>query len=209
MATKDEIKEDAQSEGATKLATGHGRREAERMRQDTLDQKIDELSDKILLNSIDPSKMELDNEIAFVAHDASHIPNQRPDYHYCWVEWSQKNPSDHGQHVDFKLNEGWELVRKSDQEFDGLERCTTTPEGYIRWGSTVLCRVKLEVYIQIRARYLAIQKQRRGDAMNASRLLELGDKYGVKVFNHLDPFTLQRVQQRHNARKMAQASLRT
>lgn len=177
---------------------GHWRNEALKRRGDNLEATIEARAQQLFIESLDPSKMTIDNEIAYAHRDASALQHAKVGYHYKWVEYSQSNPSDRGQHIDNARMIGYEPVREKDSDAKGLtDRCYITPEGYIRWGSTILMRIKEEVFIEHMALVKARAMRRRGDAMNAERLVELGDKYGVKVHTELSSEVMQRAQQRH------------
>lgn len=208
MATTDDITKAAKSKGTETLPPpGHGRDEALRMRQDSLEREIEEMARVRFMEAIDPSKFtHLDNEIAAYAHAGATIPHARPDRVYCWVEWNTRLPSDHGQHVMSKQSEGWELVHENDPDASGVTPCTITPEGHIRWGSCVLMSCDRTRYIHVQAMHRARQMMIEGQHMNASTLVELGEKYGVTVHTDLPPETIRRAQQQHRIRQQHQAA---
>ena len=206
MATNEEIQKAADTPGTDALpAAGHGRREALLLRQARLDREIEERSEAIFIDAIDPAKFRsVDNEIAAFAMDGSDVPNQRADYAYCWVEWNERLPSDHGQHVEAAQFRGFEFVRKSDVEFKGLDRCRVTPEGYIRWGSTLLMRCPRDRFVQFQAMLRAQQKIRAGEHLQPTRIVELGEKYGVKVHTELSPEAIARARQQYDIQQRQQ-----
>lgn len=199
MATTEEIKQAAKAKGTESLPpAGYGRNETLRMRQDDLDREIEERSNALFLAAIDPAKFgHIDNEIAQYAQRDGAVPHARPDYKYCWVEYNQRNPSDHGQHLLANQQEGWECVHEGDDDAQGVAPVTETPEGYLRWGSVILMRIQRDRYVTIQATRRARQKLIEGQHMDASHIVELGHRYGVEIHTSLPPETIQRAKMQH------------
>lgn len=189
---------------------GYMRQEALKMREDNLNREIDELSDKLLLYSIDPSKLhDIDPEIAAVAYyDESDVPNAQPDRVYQWVEYSTRNPSDHGQHLTRAQSQGYKFITEHDPEAKGMHHCTFTSEGYLRWGSLLLMWIPRERYVNLRAISRRDAKQRRGEHLDATKLVELGDKYGVQVHTELPAEAMRQAKQQLAMRKRREAAIK-
>lgn len=181
-------------------AAGYGRREALRIRQENLDREIETRAVSEFMHAIDPSKFHsIDNEIAALYTDGSDVPNQRPDRCYCWVEWNERLPSDHGQHVQAKQSEGWKFVTKDMNDAQCIARAVITPEGYIRWGSTVLMWIERDRYVHIQALLNAHQKMIEGQQFSAPTLVAMGAKYGIDVRTELPPDVVSRAKAKYDA----------
>jgi len=199
----EEVQAAVETQGTDTLPpAGHWRKEALIRRQAQLEQQIEEKANQMLVGAIDASKMDIDPEIAFGAQDHSVIGNHKSDYHYTWVEWNERLPSDHGQHMEAARSMGYEPVRATDEDGRSAgDRFRITPEGWIRWGSCIYMRISRQRYITVMAMRRAEQMSRRGDEMNATRLVELGDRYGVKVHTNLPEDVMQRARQQHESQK--------
>lgn len=184
---------------------GYLRQEALRRREDALQRQIEELSNKYLIHSIDPSKFtDLDPEIVQFALDGSDIPNRQPGYEYLWVEYNTRNPSDHGEHVTSALMVGYKLVTENDPEAKGLDHASFTGEGYIRWGSGLLARIPQERYITLRAKERADSRLRQGYHLDASKLVELSERHNVKIHTELPPEAIAHARQQYAMRQRQQ-----
>lgn len=205
MATKEEIQKAVVSEGAATLPpAGYGRQEALRLRQARLDRAIEEASQMKLLGRLDPSM--LTPQPYFQHHfDEMSVPHgDFETYEYLWVETSHR-----GHHVDLARRAGYEPVRQTDP--DGKDFMQYSPEGYPLVGSTVLFRIPLERYIDLRAAQLAEYKERRGDIYNVDKMLQISEDFAsrtgkpaVKIVDRFSPDQIRNAQARAAFRRQRQ-----
>mgnify|MGYP001564869306 FL=1 len=161
---------------ATLPPSGYGRDEALRMRQDRLQQLIQERGEQIAFGLIDPRHLKVDPDIARYYADILQVTPAQPDRIYCWVETGLRN--NHPEHVHHKQMQGWFFVLGDDPECPHLPR---TPEGHRRLGTTVLMWIDLEHYVEIRANEHAAALRQRGDMQSADRMLEVAARHGAQV----------------------------
>lgn len=152
---------------------GHARREAQKRRQETLEQQIARLADKMLSGEIDEKELEICNEIASKTQYLA-VHGAKPDYVYGWVSTNR-----HSQHVQAAKAQGWEVVQGDDPEaleLKGMDGGTTR-----RLGDVLLMRIKKDVYIVIKAQEQL--KTKRVQQASASTLVEMGMKYRDQGFS--------------------------
>lgn len=188
MATKEEIKEAVTSPGAETLPpAGFGREEALRMRQDNLDQMIEERANQLALGLIDHKNLKIDPEVARHYADILSVRPANPDRMYCWVETGIRN--DYPGHVYAKQAQGWEFVNEQDPECPYVQK---TPEGYRRLGTCLLMWVDIERWVELRAQERLQWKKQRGDLNNVNTMYEIAYKYrdyGINVREKLSDFS--------------------
>lgn len=184
--------------------SGDEQREALKKRKDKLEQKAEELSEQAEFYSFDPSKLEMDNEIA-QHFNALEVTDKVPGYKYVWVNYM----SVHGRGVTHKLSKRvkgqpvWEVVRNEMPECKELEAV----DGTRRIGDVLLMRGRIELVEQLEyADY--VKSMRQQDAIE-SNLLAMGDKYskyGVKVYKteEMDPKLMNNMQTSAQAKQAAQ-----
>lgn len=175
MATKEDVQKAVEAHGTKTLPpAGYGRQEALRMRQAKLEQAIEESSELKLIGGLDPSAFKPDPY--FLHHsDEMGVPHgDYANYEYLWAETSHR-----GQHIDLAKRAGYAPVRKDDP--DGADFMQYSPEGYPLVGSTILMKMPLDRYIDLRAEYLADYKRKRGDIFNVDKMLEISERYASKT----------------------------
>lgn len=212
MATKDQINEAAQApvlevrkgdrpQGntpgtATLPPPGYGRQEVLKMRQDRLQQLIQERGEQIAFGLLDESKLKVDPDIARYYADILAVSSPQPDRQYCWVETGIRD--NHPEHVHNKQMQGWHFVLPEDPECPDVPR---TPQGYRRLGTTVLMWIELERWVEIKAHEYAAALRQRGDMASADRMLEVAQRHGAQVkvienWSQLSPESRQLAEQR-------------
>ena len=207
MSSPEEILKASKLKGTETLPpAGHGRREALVRRQVALEQEIEERASISFLHAIDPAKFgHIDNEIAQLALDGSDVPNARDDYCYSWIEWNERSPSDHGQHLMRAQGVGYEFVHAADPDAKGMDKSRTTPDERVRWGTAVLMRIPRTRYIHLKVAALTRQKIIEGQHMNAKTLVEMGERYNVNVLTHLPAETMSRARMLYDIQKRQSA----
>ena len=186
---------------ATLPPPGYGRNEVLRMRQDRLQQLIQERGEQIAFGLLDPRHMKTDHEIARYYADIIAVTPAQPDRMYCWVETGVRD--NHPEHAHHKQIEGWKFVTAEDPECPAIPR---TVEGYRRLGTTVLMWIDLERYVEIKAHEYAAALKQRGDMGSADRMLEVAARHGAQVrvienWSQLSPEARQLAEQRFAMRR--------
>ncbi len=105
---------------------GDERREKLAQREDALEKKAEELSEKMEAYSLDPSKLKVENELAqhfdFSLKTMLKVTNAKPDRAYCWANHSAQ----HGFDVTAKMSIGWQVVKGNDPECEEHKGTDTT-----------------------------------------------------------------------------------
>lgn len=152
---------------------GYERRETLKRREATLEEKIAQMSERMLRGTIDPSSLEIANEIANKTQYL-HVSGAQTGYVYGWLSTNRS-----GLHVQKAKNYGWEVVQGDDPE--ALELKGEMGGGTTRQlGDVILMRMKEERYIVLKAQEQA--RTARIQQSSASNLVELGQKYRSKGF---------------------------
>jgi hypothetical protein len=186
---------------ATLPPPGYGRDEALRMRQDRLQQLIQERGEQIAFGLLDPQHLKVDAEIARYYADILAVAPTQPDRMYCWVETGIRD--NRPEHVHHKQMQGWKFVTCEDPECPAVPR---TAEGYRRLGTTVLMWIDIERYVEIKAHEHAVALRQRGDMQSADRMVEVAARHGAQVkiienWNQLSPEARQLAEQRFSMRQ--------
>ena len=161
---------------ATLPPPGHSRNEVLRMRQDRLQQLIQERGEQMAFGVLDPRTLDIDPEIARHYADILAVSHAKADRIYCWVETGKFN--NHPEHVHHKQMQGWNFVGPDDPECPNIPR---SPEGYRKLGTTLLMWLDIEKYVNLRATEHASALRQRGDLGNADRMLEVAARHGASV----------------------------
>ena len=194
----------ATTPGTTALPPpGHSRDEVLRMRQDHLQQLIQQRGEQIAFGLLDPRHLKVDPDIARYYADILQVTPAKADRIYCWVETGLRN--NHPEHVHHKQMQGWLFVLENDAECPDLPR---TPEGHRRLGTTVLMWLDIERYVELKAHEHAAALKQRGDINNADRMLDIAAKHGAQVkiienWNQLSPESRTIAEQRFSQRQRA------
>jgi hypothetical protein len=188
---------------------GHKRDEVLRKRADELEAKIDDLTSKLEVGTVDPDALEPDNEILQFASenvmDSGSFPVTDADelYTYCWVF---RDPSGRygGIQIMRKKIQGWQLCHYGNPETAGMK----SAEGYCVIGDTLLMRIRKDRYLSIRKREYELAQRRRFGV--DSELKAMGEKYrdkGVIVHtpDNIDNATLERMDKKASAERKAKA----
>lgn len=170
--TQEQYDEAVQQAEATLPPPGHERREELKEREESLQQQIDRMANKLLSGQLDAKALEIENEIASKTQYLS-VANARPEYVYAWVSKNR-----HQQHIQALRPLGWEVVQGDDpeaMELKGQDGGTTR-----QLGDVILMRIHRDRYIVIKAKEQA--QTRHIQRASAAGLVELGDKYRNKGF---------------------------
>lgn len=205
MATKEEIQKSVESKGVDTLPPkGYGRDEALRLRQARLDRAIEQASELKFVGRLDPEALK--PQPYFQHHyDEMSVPHgDFEKYEYLWGETSHR-----GHHIDLLKRGGYEPVHKDNPDGEGFMQYT--PEGYPQIGSTILFRIPLERYIEMRAEQLADYKTKRGDIFNVDRMLEISERFAartgkpsIKIVERFSPDQIRNAQARAAFRRQKQ-----
>lgn len=176
-AEAETIQEKAEVEAAATLPPpGHQRQEQLRRRQDELQAEAERVADRMIRGQIDPSQLEIANEIASKTQWMN-VSNADPAFVYGWVSTNR-----HGQHIQAMTRYGWIIVSGDDPEAIELKgtHAGTSPGTTRELGDVVLMKIPKERYIVLKA----LEEKRKHDIQRASTagLVELGDKYKKKGF---------------------------
>jgi len=155
---------------------GYGRREVLTMRQDRLQQLIQERGEQIAFGLLDPDKLKVDPDIARYYADILAVSNPQPNRQYCWVECGMRD--NHPEHVHNKSMQGYKFVEANDPECPDVPR---DPHGHRKLGTTVLMWCDLDRWIEIKAHEYAMALKQRGDMNSADRMLEVAARHGATV----------------------------
>lgn len=119
---------------------GDARREELKRREDTLQEAAERLSDEQELDTIDPSKLEVDREFAQHWDPATAsiltVSNPQPGWEYTW----QNAVNQSGLQVMMKKTDGWQVVSGSDPE----SREHKHADGTRRIGDVLLMKIRKE-----------------------------------------------------------------
>jgi hypothetical protein len=164
----------AQAADATTLPpNGDARREELKRRSDALRQAADEMAAAAGIESIDPSKLQPENEIAQHFNPATHmldVSKRQPGYEY---RWESANPRLNGVAITMAKNLGWELVVGNDPE----AREHREVDGTRRVGDAILMRIRTERYVSLQARQRRINLAR-SEGIDVA-VLEQAEKAGI------------------------------
>lgn len=179
-----EAQAELEAQAAAELPeAGHERREVLKRRQETLEEQIARLSDKMLRGTIDAKELEICNEIASKTQYLA-VSGARPDYVYGWISTNR-----YGQHVQAAKAQGWEVVQGDDDEaleLKGMDGGTTR-----QLGDVILMKIKKDIYIVLKAQEQA--KTRRIQQNSAGTLAEMGDRYRDHGFS-VKPYRMDSLQ---------------
>jgi hypothetical protein len=165
---------------------GYLRHEELARRQDELQREAERVADKMLRGSIDPSQLEIANEIASKTQWMS-VSNADPAFVYGWVSKNR-----HGQHIQAMHRLGWVTVQGEDPEAIELKgtRQGTSLGTTRELGDVVLMKIPRERYIVLKA----LEEKRKREVQRASTagLIELAGQYRnnvtVRPYNMEDPY---------------------
>lgn len=150
---------------------GYERDEELRRRQDNLEQAAEQLADTMETGSIDPHKLEVENELA-EHFDELKVSNQLPEYHYCWV-----NSGFYMRFVKAKLARKWEIVQgdmPEAQELKGMMGDTVR-----RLGDVILMRIRKDLWImEERARRV---RQQNFEGSDKAAFIDKIERYSSKI----------------------------
>lgn len=181
---------------------GYERNEVLAERTDTLAEHAEEVAAALEVESINPNKFKIENEIAQHFDLASlmlKVSEADVTCMYCWVLSGA-----HGIMITQKQIEGWEVVQGDDPEalsHKGIGADTTR-----RIGDTLLMRIPKD-------KYLIIERRRRDNANRfdasitapSERAYELANKHNIPLYDteDMDARTLKRMMNQASAKKIA------
>lgn len=164
-----------QNAAATLPPKGFLRHEELARRQDELQREAERVADKMIRGSIDPSQLEIANEIASKTQWMS-VSNADPAFVYGWVSKNR-----HGQHIQAMHRLGWTTVQGEDPEAIELKgtRMGTSLGTTRELGDVILMKIPRERYIVLKA----LEEKRKRDVQRASTagLIELAGQYRDNV----------------------------
>jgi hypothetical protein len=195
-------------------AAGHARREELKRRLESLQKEIESLDDGDR-GTIDPSKLEIDREVAvhFTGPDAElYISNADRNFKYTWVYRDPYNKFG-GRFVRSYQVDGWQIVTGSDMR-EAWEHRSVTGERWV--ADCLLMRMRVDKHAEMHIKRL--QRRVALEHGVTSQLEELAARSGVKVHTHYDdmPGHLQsavesassgHMQRRQFARQMASTQM--
>lgn len=165
--------------GATKEelpVKGYRSREDELRRQDDLQAEAERIASQMQAGTVDPSKLEIANEIASRTQFLS-VSDADPAFVYGWVSRNR-----HGQHVQSMKQLGWIVVQGDDREaieLKGTQGGQGTMPGTTReLGDVLLMKIPREKYVVLKA--LEVAQTRQLQKASTANLVEMRDKYRDK-----------------------------
>lgn len=166
--TQEELQIMAEQAAGELPPPGHARQEALKSRQDELEVRAEQMAAQMLLNTIDPSTLEIAREIAAKVQFLD-VSNKQPGFVYQWVSTNRN-----GEHVMMAKQLGFVTVQGDDPEaieLKGEGSLDTTR----RLADTILMKIPEERWIVLKA--LEIKRQREVEGASSSMLVSLGDRY--------------------------------
>ncbi len=151
-------------------APGYQRQETLRERQGRLQEAAQRMADQIQRGTIDPSKLQILNEIASRVHYLD-VSNPQPGRSYVWVSTNRS-----GQHVQKMKALGFQTIQGDEPEATELQG--TAGDTTRRLGDVVLMWAPEELVIALKAQQIV--HQRKVESASTANLIELGDKYRGK-----------------------------
>lgn len=138
---------------------GYAREETQKERADKLQRQIEETANLIIQGAVDPSKMEIFDEIANQSAYLQ-VSNRQSGFEYGWI--SKNNYGNN--HFQKAQLEGWVVVQGDDLEAVELKGTTRLqaggpPDSTRQLGDVILMRIPEERYIALKAREWARSQQ--------------------------------------------------
>lgn len=170
----------AQEQSAETVAEpdpGYARREAMKKRAEQLMREAEELRGQIELETADPSKLKVDNEVrqATDEYNEVYVSEADPAYRYAWV-YRDPHGEFGGRMVRKMQALGWQVVSGKDPE----AKEHTNVEGYRVVADCLLMRCRLDHWMVLQKRdRLLRQAQQAGIYAN---LYDIADQAGVRVW---------------------------
>lgn len=181
---------------------GFKRNEVLAERKDALEQQAEETAAALEVETINPDKLKVENEIAQHFDAASHmlkVTNPDPAYRYCWVFSGM-----HGLMITNKQIEGWVVVQGDDEE--ALEHRGIGADTTRRVGDTILMKIPLDKFLIVERRQKA-NAQRFNDSVSnlSDDTVRLAQKYNIPIYQNgeVDARVLKRMMNNASAKKMA------
>lgn len=177
--TDDQAKVQAAEEAAAAELppAGHQRRETLKARDERLQIEAERIAEQIIRGSVDPSKLEIINDIASKTEQLN-VSNPQPGFVYAWMSINQ-----HGHHISRMENLGWVVVQGDDPEAlelkgSGRGAGVGSPGTHRQLGDVILMKIPRERYLVLRAREIARTKQIQQSS--AATLAALGEQFRGK-----------------------------
>ena len=167
VATAEQAQNAAREAIGTLPPAGYKRDETLRERQARLQEAAQQMADQMRRGTIDPSKLQVLNEIASRVHYMD-VSDPQPGRCYVWVSTNRNS-----QHVQEMKSLGFQVVQGSDTE--ASELLDSGGSTVRRLGDVLLMWAPEDLVIALKAQQIV--HQREVERSSTANLQELGDKY--------------------------------